>query len=60
MITNRILKGLKNPGLVIPYVRDKYAPIIAKTHKIGNSLLVIYLFGGVEIIGKLDTSYFLT
>lgn len=26
MITNRILKALKNPEKIIPYVRNKYAP----------------------------------
>ena len=29
MITNRILKALKNPEEVIPYIRNRYAPIVA-------------------------------
>ena len=33
MITKRILKALKNPEKIIPYVRNKYAPIVAKNAK---------------------------
>ena len=29
MITNRILKALKNPEKIIPYIRNRYAPIVA-------------------------------
>ena len=29
MITNRILKALKSPEKIIPYIRNKYAPIVA-------------------------------
>ena len=29
MITNRILKALKNPEKIVPYIRDRYAPIVA-------------------------------
>ena len=29
MITNRILKALKNPEEVIPYIRNRHAPIVA-------------------------------
>ena len=30
MITNRILKALKNPEEIIPYIRNRYAPFVAK------------------------------
>ncbi len=29
MITNRILKALKNPEKILPYIRNRYAPIVA-------------------------------
>ena len=29
MITNRILKALKNPEKIVPYIRNRYAPIVA-------------------------------
>ena len=33
MITNRILKALKNPDKIIPYIRNRYAPIVAMNPK---------------------------
>ena len=48
MITNRILKGIKNPGKLIPYIRNKYAPIVAKNpqdRQFTFSDLFIWRFG---------------
>ena len=33
MITNRILKALKKPEKIIPYIRNRYAPIVAMNPK---------------------------
>ena len=59
MITNRIFET-QNPGQVIPYLETNMHQLLQKIHKISNARLVIYLFGDVEITGKLYTSYFLT
>ena len=36
MITNLILKALKNPEEIIPYIRSRYAPIVAKNPQDSN------------------------